>query len=423
MDVANQTTPNFRADMNNALQALASNSLGTAAPTTAFPGMWWIDTTAGYLKQRNTANNAWVIVAKIDTDMLAALQTQTFTGYDAAGTAPTFTITPAPTLTAYAAKQRFRVKFNGAVVTGTPTLNVNALGAKNLKQYDASGTKVTAVIAANQIADCEYDGTDFVVLDPLPAIVSQRGDISGLVPSNNSGAPTTTVDMSAGSCRDATDAYNLSLAATFSKRINATFTAGSGNGGLDAGTVAANTWYHVFLIRKDSDGSSDILLSTSFTTPTMPSGYTAKRVIHSIHTDASALIEAFISYETAGGGLCTMWTTPTLEVDSTTTTSARTDTVKTPPGYRTFAILNVMATRGSTGIQVFVGCPDTTDSAVSLTAAPLPSMGVAASGATSMNVAAVHRVLTNTSAQVRSRTDQTTSAFRISTQGFESSRR
>ncbi len=40
--------------------------------------------------------------------------------------------------------------------------------AQSLKQYDASGSKVAAVIAVNQLVDVEYDGVDFVLLDPLP---------------------------------------------------------------------------------------------------------------------------------------------------------------------------------------------------------------------------------------------------------------
>jgi hypothetical protein len=96
---------------------------------------------------------------------------QVQTAFTTAGTAPAFTLTPVPALGGYASPQRFNVKFNAAAATGG-TLNISGLGAKNLKQYDSSGAKVTAVIAAGQITDVVYDGTDLVVLDPLPSAAS-----------------------------------------------------------------------------------------------------------------------------------------------------------------------------------------------------------------------------------------------------------
>lgn len=92
---------------------------------------------------------------------------QAQTAFTTAGTAPAFTLTPVPAIGGYAAPQRFRVKFHAAGSSGT--LNISGLGTKNLKQYDPAGTKVAAVIAAGQLADVEYDGTDMVVRDPLPA--------------------------------------------------------------------------------------------------------------------------------------------------------------------------------------------------------------------------------------------------------------
>ncbi|CRM62571.1 hypothetical protein [Pseudomonas sp. 35 E 8] len=94
------------------------------------------------------------------------LQVQKATAFIAAGTATALTLTPSPAISAYAANQRFTVKF--PVNSGlNPTLNVSAKGAKNLKQYDASGAKVAAAFAADQVGDVFYDGTDFVLLDPL----------------------------------------------------------------------------------------------------------------------------------------------------------------------------------------------------------------------------------------------------------------
>mgnify|MGYP003636691899 FL=1 len=62
MSIANRTAALARADINSALQALASNSLGTSAPSTTYAGQWWYDSSAAILKLRNSANSAWIDV-------------------------------------------------------------------------------------------------------------------------------------------------------------------------------------------------------------------------------------------------------------------------------------------------------------------------------------------------------------------------
>ena len=66
MNIANQGFPATRADLNNALQALASNNSGTSAPSTTFANQWWYDTNNNKLYIRNEANNAWIQVAVLD---------------------------------------------------------------------------------------------------------------------------------------------------------------------------------------------------------------------------------------------------------------------------------------------------------------------------------------------------------------------
>lgn len=102
-------------------------------------------------------------------DALQALkQIQAGTAFTTAGSAGALTLAPTPAISAYSAPLRLRVKFSQAS-TGADTINVSGLGAKSLKQYNSTGAKVAAVFAVNQLADVEYDGTDMVVLDPLPS--------------------------------------------------------------------------------------------------------------------------------------------------------------------------------------------------------------------------------------------------------------
>ena len=57
----------------------------------------------------------------------------------------------------------------------------------------------------------------------------------------------------------------------------------TGANALDAGSIASNTWYAVWAIA-EADGTTAGLASTSFTAPTMPSGYTYKARIGAVRT-------------------------------------------------------------------------------------------------------------------------------------------
>ena len=61
-DIANQSGSSFRADLNNALDAIVSNNSGSSEPSTTFAYEWWIDTSNNLLKLRNSANNAWITI-------------------------------------------------------------------------------------------------------------------------------------------------------------------------------------------------------------------------------------------------------------------------------------------------------------------------------------------------------------------------
>ena len=70
------------ADINNVLQAIASNNSKSGALTTNFAFQWHVDTSDGNLKIRNAANNGYVTVGPVATTNfgLAPLTGGTFTG-------------------------------------------------------------------------------------------------------------------------------------------------------------------------------------------------------------------------------------------------------------------------------------------------------------------------------------------------------
>lgn len=64
--IDNQTAPALRADLNLALQAIASNNSSATAPSTTYANLWWMDTANNYLKIRDKNDANWIIVAELD---------------------------------------------------------------------------------------------------------------------------------------------------------------------------------------------------------------------------------------------------------------------------------------------------------------------------------------------------------------------
>ncbi|TAX75625.1 hypothetical protein ELI00_04835 [Rhizobium ruizarguesonis] len=122
--------------------------------------------------------------------------------------------------------------------------------------------------------------------------------VVGLILSNNSGSPNTHIDFSAGSAR--LGSSFVSNPSSITKRINGTFAAGTGAGGLDTGSVAANSTYFAYALRKDDVLTFDIVLSTSATiagvNTVLLTGYTIVKCIGVVLTDASSNIRPFVLY-------------------------------------------------------------------------------------------------------------------------------
>lgn len=73
----------------------------------------------------------------------------------------------------------------------------------------------------------------------------------------------------------------------------------TGLGGLDSGSIATSSQYWVFAVGADSEdlaicNNFGLIASTSLSTPTMPSGFTHKRVVSWFATNASGYIIRFL---------------------------------------------------------------------------------------------------------------------------------
>jgi len=140
------------------LNQVTGRTVDAGAVTWNVPASYTTPLTVGY--ELNALNT--------DVTSLNTRVDSTYKVWTTTGGPTTFTITPSPAIASYTVGQIFVIKFNAAA-SGTPTINVNGLGAVGLKQYNSSGTKVVATSAVNQMTQISYDGTDFVVLDPLVA--------------------------------------------------------------------------------------------------------------------------------------------------------------------------------------------------------------------------------------------------------------
>lgn len=125
------------------------------------------------------------------------------------------------------------------------------------------------------------------------AVLPMLRGVVGLTLSNNSGDANNDVDIAAGRAladgatglTGATDM--MTLVAALTKRSDAAWAVGTGNGGMDTGTKPASGTLHVWLIKRPDTGVVDALFSISATSPTMPANYTLKRRIGAVLTSSS----------------------------------------------------------------------------------------------------------------------------------------
>lgn len=285
----------------------------------------------------------------------------------------------------------------GLTTHTTGTLAI-ANGGTNITTY-ATGDILYAG-AANTLSKLAIGSTGQVlsITGGMPAWTSNNttwppGTIYGLTLSQ---ASTTTIGIAAGGCanEDGGTAYNIVIGSALTKGLGA-WAAGTGSGGLDTGSIAASTWYHVHLIRKDSDGTIDALLSLSAIAPTMPASYTARRRIGAIKTNGSAQITPFIQV-----GDQFLWDMPIADSSSTvSSTSAQLVALSVPPSINAEAEIEFSAESTTFG-YVLVSSSLTSDQAPSSTATPYFTVIAASAGSRGY---ARLRIRTNGSGQIRHR--------------------
>lgn len=238
---------------------------------------------------------------------------------------------------------------------------------------------------------------------PLP-----RGHLAGGTLSNNSSDATNDIDIAEGQARDSTNAANLIWSA-LTKQLDASWAAGTNAGGLDTGSIANGT-YHVFAIKKDTDGTGDVLFSASATAPTMPTGYTYFRRIGSILRESAAIV----AFTQVGNEF--LRTTPVSDFSGTQTTTSTLRALSVPLGLKVRAILTFRAFTSDSNLESFaawIRSPDQADDAASNTNATVRT-GNSSSASSPDGDSAMVQIRTNTSAQVRTRSTVNNAACIIS---------
>jgi microcystin-dependent protein len=202
LEIANQTFPATRTDLNNALQALGSLQSGATEPATTYANQLWYDTTGDILKLRNDDDDAWINVFEVDeaNDLIELISR--VKGPDGSASLPVFTFANDLDTGIY------RVGTNqiGITTGGTLRLLVDADGdvtfssgtpALRVKDIDSTGS--------SQIGELQFvDSADAVAANVKyenSTIKLQIGgsSVAEFTATNNTVIPTGSLQMFAGS--------------------------------------------------------------------------------------------------------------------------------------------------------------------------------------------------------------------------------
>lgn len=244
----------------------------------------------------------------------------------------------------YSSNDVFIVTFDQAC-GAAPTLSIDGLSALPLVKYTGVGT--TTPLIPGDLQNGKYfitvSGSNIVVFNPEhPANLQANTTIwrgltylpTAITIANDVSTPNTKIDFSGGVFQFS-DGSGQAVASAWTKTTGA-WVAGNGNGGLDTGSVAINTWYHSYAIYNPTTHASDYIFSTNASSPTLPTGYTKYKRLRAsqIFTDGSANIIPSFS-----DGIQTSWVTVRQDIAVTNPgTSAVLRTLSIPLGIKTYPI-------------------------------------------------------------------------------------
>jgi hypothetical protein len=256
--------------------------------------------------------------------------------------------------------------------------------------------------------------------------------IEGFVPSNGTDTDHD-IDISVGTAYTPT-AFVAKLTSALGKQLDEAWAEG-GTPGAPAGgnrvetvgspvTPQTDTWYHLWVIRKDSDGTIDAMFDTSPTGANKPTGWTVMRRIGSVLTDGSSNIIGFSAMEIAGGGLHVLWNDPPHDVDVANNAAPQTPTMSIPPDYRVMVELNIRCQHPDLDRVLYASSPDIPAEGPSFATPPLGQIRTdkATSGQQDELTGTV-LVRSNTSSQIRWESNGAGGSVDMATLGWTDPRR
>jgi hypothetical protein len=141
--IDNQTFPATRADINSALQALASLSSGASSPSTTFAYQLWVDTTSdpNILNIRNSANNAWIKIGEVNQGSAAFILTAYAILQAGSAAAPSFSFD----LDRDTGMYRAAANIIGFATNGTERVRINDSGQAEFSSGTAALPSITTI--------------------------------------------------------------------------------------------------------------------------------------------------------------------------------------------------------------------------------------------------------------------------------------
>lgn len=333
---------------------------------------------------------------------------------------------------------------SGAFAINLPAINTLASGFKiGIKKTDSTSNIVTITPNGSETIDgasslgltdqyeavwLKNDGSNWYIISEYGSNSSRTNPLpknyrSGVILVNNTGDTAHDIDFNIGKWRSFDDTTNLELSALMTKRIDANWVAGTGNGGFPSGiSLSQDTWYHGFLIGK-TDGTTDAGFDSDLTAVNLladATGYTKYRRVGSIKTEATTTnIIQFIQYDNLF-----LWDSPLAAFDYTGNPAAAVSaTLKTPLGIKTNAYVYSDLSAGIEGAQPviysYLSSKDTTD-LNPVTVGSARSLRVQTNNVRGTQGSGDFYVVTDVNSQIRARTGGggATTTLEIGTKGW-----
>ena len=165
--ISNGTGSVIRADINNALSAIVSNNSSNSEPATKYAYMWWADTSAGLLKIRNSANDAWITLFELDG---------TLTLEDGSNSAPALSFRDDSNTGIFSsAADNFDITTGGTTRVNVSSTGINVTGTVIDDGATHDGDVTFTGASANIIFDKSDNALEFA--DNAKAVFGNSGDL------------------------------------------------------------------------------------------------------------------------------------------------------------------------------------------------------------------------------------------------------